>query len=77
MKKISVIYWSDTGDTEAMAKGIKKGAEGENTDVKLINVGDALVGDVLNADLVVLGCPAMGNGILNWAVREISSRIKI
>lgn len=61
MKKISIIYWSGTGNTEAMAKGIKKGAEGEDTNIKLINVGDASVDDVINADLVVLGCPAMGD----------------
>ncbi|MFL0251869.1 flavodoxin [Clostridium neuense] len=61
MKKISIIYWSGTGNTEAMAKGIKKGAEGENTDVKIISVSDASIDDVLNADLVAFGCPAMGD----------------
>lgn len=70
MKKISIIYWSGTGNTEAMAKGIKKGAEGENTNVKLINVGDASVDDVLNADLVVLGCPAMGDEQLEESEME-------
>lgn len=70
MKKISIIYWSGTGNTEAMAKGIKKGAEGENTTVKLISVGDASIEDVLNADLVALGCPAMGDEQLEESEME-------
>ncbi|PJI10047.1 MULTISPECIES: flavodoxin [Clostridium] len=60
MKKISIIYWSGTGNTEAMAKGIKDGAEGQNTVVKLISVGDASIEDVSDADLIAFGCPAMG-----------------
>lgn len=71
MKKISIIYWSGTGNTEAMAKGIKKGAEGENTNVKLINVSDASIDDVLNAELVAFGCPAMGDEQLEQAEMEL------
>lgn len=70
MKKISIIYWSGTGNTEAMAKGIKKGAEGENTTVKLISVGDASIEDVSNADLVAFGCPAMGDEQLEESEME-------
>lgn len=70
MKKISIIYWSGTGNTEAMAKGIKDGAEGKDTTVKIISVGDASIEDVTNADLIAFGCPAMGDEQLEESEME-------
>lgn len=61
MKKISIIYWSGTGNTETMAKAIQKGAKSENTDVKLVGVSEASLEDVSCADVVAFGCPAMGD----------------
>ncbi|WMJ79447.1 flavodoxin [Clostridium sp. MB40-C1] len=70
MKKINIIYWSGTGNTEAMAKAIAEGAKGDETEVKLINVGEASVDDVINADAVALGCPSMGQEVLEEAEME-------
>ncbi len=56
---ISVIYWSGTGNTKAMAELIVKGI-GDTDAVELKEVGNASVDDVVNADKVILGCPAMG-----------------
>ncbi|OAA91041.1 flavodoxin [Clostridium ljungdahlii] len=61
MKKISIIYWSGTGNTEIMAKAIQEGAKSENTDVKLVGVSEASLEDVSGADVVAFGCPAMGD----------------
>ncbi|QXE20639.1 flavodoxin [Clostridium sp. 001] len=61
MKKISIIYWSGTGNTETMAKAIQEGVKSENTDVKLVGVGEASLEDVSGADAVAFGCPAMGD----------------
>lgn len=60
MKKIVVIYFSNTGNTEMMAEAVVKGAEGDNTEVKLMTFSDASIDDVLEADVVALGCPACG-----------------
>jgi len=59
MKKISIVYWSGTGNTESMAQAISKGAS-ENSEVKLVKVEDATKEDILNADAVAIGCPSMG-----------------
>ena len=49
MSKIAVIYWSGTGNTQAMAAAVAEGAkEGGG------------VSDVSAYDAVALGCPAMG-----------------
>ncbi len=60
MKKINVIYLSNTGNTEAMAEAVVSGAEGDGVEVKLINFDSASEEDVLSADAVALGCPACG-----------------
>lgn len=60
MKNIVIIYWSGTGNTEAMANGIAEGIKLENVHIKSLNVSDASVEDIINADVVALGCPSMG-----------------
>ena len=52
--KTAVIYWSGTGNTEAMAKAVADGAGAE-----LFSVS-ASSGDVADYDAVAFGCPAMG-----------------
>lgn len=70
MKKIAVIYWSGTGNTEAMARAIVEGAQNVNTEVFLLSVAEASVADVINADAIALGCPSMGNEVLEEADME-------
>ena len=63
MKKITIIYWSSTGNTELMAKAMADGAYGQGSkeyEVILKHVKDAVPEDVAAADVLALGCPAMG-----------------
>lgn len=59
--KVKIIYWSGTGNTERMAEAIFEGAKEVNEDTTLINVCDAKVDDVKDADVLIFGCPAMGS----------------
>jgi len=52
--KTAVIYWSGSGNTEAMAKAVAEGAGAE-----LFNVSE-FSGDVAEYDGLAFGCPAMG-----------------
>ncbi|MDR2044934.1 MAG: flavodoxin [Clostridium sp.] len=61
--KINIIYWSGTGNTEAMAELIRSGAEGAGASVTLRNVSAASADD-LNCDVLALGCPSMGAEVL-------------
>ncbi len=61
MKKVSIIYWTGTGNTEAMANLIAKGAKEKDSEVKLIPVSNAKSQDVLDADILLLGSPSMGS----------------
>lgn len=57
MKK-AVIYWSGTGNTEAMAIAVAEGAEAE-----LFSVSE-FSGDIAEYDAIAFGCPAMGAEVL-------------
>lgn len=64
MKKLVIVYWSGTGNTEIMAKGIAEGAKEGGLQVELLTVDNAKLSDVLDADVVALGCPSMGAEVL-------------
>ncbi len=70
MKSIAVIYWSGTGNTQKMAVAVAEGAKEQGKEVILKAVGDASPEDVLKADAVALGCPAMGCEVLEEAEME-------
>ena len=61
---VSIIYWSGTGNTQKMAEMIEVGAKEAGHSVSLIEVGSASTEDVVNADVVALGCPSMGAEVL-------------
>lgn len=56
--KTAVIYWSGTGNTEAMAKAVAEGAGAE-----LFSVAD-FSGDIAEYDAIAFGCPSMGAEVL-------------
>ena len=60
MKKIAIIYYSGTGNTEEMAKAIYNGCKDGNGDVELFNISDITSDEALSYDVLALGCPAMG-----------------
>ena len=60
MSKIAVIYWSMSGNTEAMANAIAEGAQGAGAEVDVKQVSDITVDQALEYDKLALGCPAMG-----------------
>ena len=59
MSKVAVIYWSGTGNTQAMAEAVAEGAKAAGAETDLLTPAD--VSDVSGYDGVALGCPAMGD----------------
>ena len=60
MSKVYVIYWSQTGNTLAMANAIGAGIEEAGAQADVLEVGSANIGDIKDAAGFALGCPAMG-----------------
>ena len=64
MSKIAVIYWSMSGNTEAMANAIAEGAESAGAEVDVKQVSEITVDQALEYDKLALGCPSMGDEVL-------------
>ena len=64
MDKIYVVYWSQSGNTQAMAEAIGKGITDGGKEAAVVYVGDASVQELKNAKCFALGCPAMGAEVL-------------
>ena len=60
MSKIAIVYWSGTGNTEAMAELIKEGAASAGGEAELIQASDFGPGQIAEYDSFAFGCPAMG-----------------
>ena len=64
MSKVAVVYWSGTGNTEAMARAVVKGAQGAGASAELFSVSDFDAAKVALFDAFAFGCPAMGSEAL-------------
>ena len=64
MSKVAVVFWSMTGNTQAMAEAVAEGAKNAGADVSLLTVSEFSPDDVANYDAIAFGCPAMGSEVL-------------
>ena len=62
MEKALVVYWSGSGNTEAMAEAIANGMKNAGMQVELEHV--SVQPDVSSYDRIAFGCPAMGAEVL-------------
>lgn len=64
MEKLYVIYWSQTGNTQAMAEAIGDGISEAGKEAIVVEVGSASIDDLKAAKVFAMGCPAMGAEVL-------------
>lgn len=60
MSKVAVVYWSGTGNTEAMANAVLKGAANAGAQAELFTADSFGADQADSFDAIALGCPAMG-----------------
>ncbi|WP_432662885.1 flavodoxin [Wukongibacter baidiensis] len=70
MKKVTIIYWSGTGNTEMMANAISEGVKDVGNPVDVVKVEDANKDMVVNSELLAFGCPSMGAEVLEEGLME-------
>lgn len=70
MKSIVIVYWSGTGNTQAMAEAVGAGAQKDGIEVKVVPVSDISVEQALQAVGIALGCPSMGCEVLEESEME-------
>ncbi|GAA0078582.1 flavodoxin [Clostridium sp. CTA-5] len=77
---MKIVYWSGTGNTEKMANLISEGIVAAGKEATVVNVSNAN-SDIFNdEDVVILGCSAMGDEVLEEGefepfVEELSSKV--
>ena len=60
MSKVAVVYWSGTGNTEAMAAAVAEGARESGADVSVYGASEFSADKAAEFDGIAFGCPAMG-----------------
>ena len=60
MSKIAVVYWSGTGNTEAMANAVLEGAKAAGADVSLYTASDFSLEDFKNVEAIAFGLSLYG-----------------
>ena len=59
--KTAVVYWSGTGNTEAMAGSVAEGAKSAGAEVSVFTAADFSADMVDQFDSIAFGCPSMGS----------------
>ena len=60
MSKIAVVYWSGTGNTEAMALAVLDGVKEAGAEGVMLSAAEFDVSMIDNFDAIAFGCPSMG-----------------
>ena len=60
MSNIKVVYWSGTGNTQAMAEAVANGIKSAGGSADLLQFSDVTADILASDDKFALGCPAMG-----------------
>ena len=61
MSKVAVVYWSGTGNTEAMANAVAEGVAENGGETEVVQVSDFSADKLGDYDAFAFGCPAMGS----------------
>lgn len=67
---VNVVFWSQSGNTEAMANAVGEGVIAAGGEAKVVYVGDASVEELKGEKAFALGCPAMGAEVLEEGEME-------
>ena len=61
MSKVAVVYWSGTGNTEAMASAVVDGVREGGAEAELFTASEFDASMLSSFDAVAFGCPSMGS----------------
>lgn len=70
MDKIYVVYWSQTGNTEVMAEAVGQGIRESGKEAETLAVSQITADTLKEAQAFALGCPAMGDEVLEESEME-------
>lgn len=62
--KVAIVYWSGTGNTQAMADCVAEAVKAKGAEAKEILASSFTPDEVAAYDAIAFGCPAMGDEVL-------------
>ena len=60
MSKVAIVYWSGTGNTEAMAEAVSEGIKENGGEAVLLTASEFDASMIDSFDAIAFGCPSMG-----------------
>ena len=76
MKEVNVIYWSSTGNTQAMAEAVGAGVEEAGGKANVMEVSAADVSMLKDTDSFALGASAMGDEELDAEMDDFVTAVE-
>ncbi|WP_026652386.1 flavodoxin [Butyrivibrio proteoclasticus] len=70
MSKVKVVFWSGSGNTQAMADAVANGVKSAGGEAEVLTFDSISVNDVANDSVIAFGCPAMGAEVLEEGTVE-------
>ncbi len=70
MERVAIVYWSGTGNTEAMAGFVAEGVRSSGREPVLIGADGFSPSDLDGYSAFAFGCPSMGDEVLEEDVFE-------
>lgn len=70
MDKLYVVYWSQSGNTQAMAEAVAQGIKDAGKEAEAVDVSAAPIEELKAAKGFAMGCPAMGAEVLEEGEME-------
>lgn len=67
---MKIVYYSSTGNTKRMAELIAEGIEAAGKNAELLDVESITADDIVNEEIIILGCPASGAEVLEEEYME-------
>ena len=64
MSKVAIVYWSGTGNTEAMAASVLEGVKEAGAEGTLLTPPEFDASMAASFDAIAFGCPALGSEVL-------------
>ena len=70
MEQVLIVYWSGTGNTAAMAGMVAEGIKEAGREAVILPVEEASLADVEKYRAIAMGCPSMGDEVLEESAME-------
>lgn len=70
MSKVIVAYWTQSGNTQAMAEAVGEGITAAGGEAVVADIGSVSMDDLKGAKAFAMGCPAMGAEVLEEGEME-------